>query len=113
MKLNIKGLEPETRVLVGLLKESLEKSWLFKRDKNGLDLDELYEVTEVMETYLDKDHIYFNRILPKDYIIRLPNYLIGKPAMIRARLPEYHAIELQITLQEDNTIHLLQKYDEA
>lgn len=113
MNLNIKGLEPETRVLIGLLKTSIEKSWRFKINEDGLYIDELYEYTEVMEKSLDEDHIYFNRILPKDYIIRLPNYLIGKEAMIRTRLPEYYPIEMEITLQGDNTIHLLQKYDET
>lgn len=109
MKLTLKGLAPETRILVGLYKTISHKTWTYNTVRqNGLHQEE-----EVVERELDVNYIFYNDLLPEDDVIELPDFLYGKEMLVRARKFGYRFIDESVTIFDDTTLVLYQPIERA
>jgi len=117
IKLKINNVTDDTFILISLIKQTINKSWGIKYDDFGRKTKELCENEEVIAEKVDKEYIYFEDIIPEDRIIELPELLLYKDLIFRARdggkipmIPLEYRINLK---KEDTTLTVVQEPDVA
>lgn len=114
IKLKLNGLIDRTNVLVALETKTYTKSWYYEIDDWGHQTNEMYQQYDLIKSETDMNNIFFDDIIPENNIIELPDVLLHKNILVRARyggVAPMLSVDTNITLHEDTTLIIIQKLD--